>query len=198
MIKNVQVKITRTEAHTKMSVKLVSSGQGQSVIFIDSSIKKPENAQSCWSNSSIPHRPQVRESMKTQWCYLGMVPCVATGPLFWSQRHEKFKKILSRNKQGWQLQRSWQGWVVASGKADQAINYYECPQGSDTYFHGKRNQRQWKNGEWDKLQLEFTECESHLNSLTSFFANLFSRQKKWHQCHLSGLSAIWEIGKYAN
>lgn len=51
MIKNVEVKITRTEAHTKMSVKLVSSGQGQSVSFTDSSVEKLENAQSC-SNSS--------------------------------------------------------------------------------------------------------------------------------------------------
>lgn len=52
MIKNVEVKITRTEAHTKMSVKLVSSGQGQSVSFTDSSGEKLENAQSCCSNSS--------------------------------------------------------------------------------------------------------------------------------------------------
>lgn len=52
MIKNVEVKITRTEAHTKMSVKSMSSGQGQSVSFTDSSVEKPGSTQCCWSNSS--------------------------------------------------------------------------------------------------------------------------------------------------
>lgn len=40
---------------------------------------------------------------------------VTTGPLFWSQRYEKFKNILPGNSQGW----SWKGWVAASGKAGQ-------------------------------------------------------------------------------
>lgn len=142
MIKNVEVKITRTEAHTKMSVKWMSSDQGQSVIFTDSSVKKSENTQNCWSHSSASTQTSSQGKHENPVMFFKDGSLCNYRPIILIQRYEKFKKILSGNQQGLQLWGSWQGWVEALGKADQAIKYYECPQGPNTYFHGKRNQRQ--------------------------------------------------------
>lgn len=58
MIKSIEIKITRTEVHTKMSERSMSSGQGESVISItDFSVtQRPENTQSNWSNNSTSNR----------------------------------------------------------------------------------------------------------------------------------------------
>lgn len=57
MIKNIDIKITRTVVHTKTSERLMSSGEGESVISItDFSVKRPENTQSYWCNSSTSNR----------------------------------------------------------------------------------------------------------------------------------------------
>lgn len=82
MIKNVEVKITRTEAHAKMSVKLVSSGPGQSVIFTDSSTKKPENTQSCWSNSSASTQTSSQGKHKNPVMLFKNGSLCSSGPLF--------------------------------------------------------------------------------------------------------------------
>lgn len=53
VIKNIEIKTTKTEVHTKKSESLMSSGQEESVISItDFSVKSPENTRSNWSNSS--------------------------------------------------------------------------------------------------------------------------------------------------
>lgn len=57
MIKNIGINITRMEMHTKTIERLMSSGQGKSVISITGfSVKRPGNTQSNWSNSSTSNR----------------------------------------------------------------------------------------------------------------------------------------------
>lgn len=44
---------------------------------------------------------------------------VTTGPLLWSQKYEKFKDLLSGNREGWQFLKELERMGGGSGKADQ-------------------------------------------------------------------------------